>query len=51
MLKFAAIILAGLGLSGCGTAKAARDTGQLFDKYGCMAREFKGETPCKPEGV
>jgi hypothetical protein len=51
MLKIAAIFAVCLGLSGCGAAKAARDTGQLFDKYGCMARELKGETPCRPEDV
>ena len=35
-------------LCGCGMGKAARDTGQLFDKYGCLAKEFKGEKPCEP---
>jgi hypothetical protein len=39
--------MAALALAGCGAAKAARETGQLFDKYGCMARELKGESPCK----
>jgi hypothetical protein len=28
-----------------------RETGQLFDKYGCMARQLKGETPCKADGA
>jgi hypothetical protein len=51
MPKVAVLLLAVIALSGCGAAKAARDTGQLFDKYGCMARELKGETPCQPEGI
>jgi hypothetical protein len=49
MLKITTLLFVILALSGCGAAKAARDTGQLFDKYGCMARELKGETPCKPD--
>jgi hypothetical protein len=28
-----------------------RETGQLFDKYDCMARQLKGETPCKADGA
>lgn len=38
-----------VALTACGAAKATRDTAQLFDKYGCMARDFKGEPPCKAE--
>jgi hypothetical protein len=34
-------------LCGCGAAKAAKETGQMFDKYGCVARDFKGEPPCE----
>jgi hypothetical protein len=33
------LVLTTLVLAGCGVAKAARDTGQIFDKYGCLARE------------
>ena len=49
-VKVAFIVLTFLVLSACGAAKTARETGQLFDKYGCLARELKGEPPCKPEG-
>jgi hypothetical protein len=35
-------------LAGCGAAKTARQTGQMFDKYGCLAKELKGEPPCPP---
>jgi hypothetical protein len=24
-----------------------RETGQTFDKYGCLARDFKSEPPCQ----
>ncbi|WAX93258.1 hypothetical protein N7E70_016315 [Aminobacter sp. NyZ550] len=41
-------LLACLTLSACGMAKAARTGGQTFDKYGCMARDFKGQPPCEP---
>ena len=41
-------LLACLTLSACGMAKAARTTGQTFDKYGCLARDFKGQPPCDP---
>lgn len=40
----AASILAGCGFGGA--AKAARDTGTLFDDYGCVVRGIKGEKPC-----
>jgi hypothetical protein len=52
-MKFVAIVVVvALTLSGCGlggAAKAARNTGATFDKYGCLAKELKGETPCQPE--
>jgi hypothetical protein len=38
-----------LALTACGAAKATRDTAQIFDKYGCMARDFKGDPPCEAE--
>lgn len=41
------MILMAVLLSACGAAKAARETGQTFDKYGCMARDLKGEKPCE----
>ncbi|WP_436123018.1 hypothetical protein [Aminobacter sp. LjRoot7] len=41
-------LLACLAVSACGMAKAARTGGQTFDKYGCMARDFKGQPPCDP---
>ncbi|MFS2326848.1 hypothetical protein U2P60_15765 [Brucella sp. H1_1004] len=33
-------------LSGCGAGKAAMDAGKGFDRFGCMSRNMKGETPC-----
>jgi hypothetical protein len=46
-MRIAIALLACLAFSGCGMAKAARETGQTFDKYGCLARDFKSEPPCK----
>jgi hypothetical protein len=48
-MKIALLVLTTLALANCGAAKAARDTGQVFDKYGCLARDFKGEPPCKTD--
>jgi hypothetical protein len=42
-------LIALLALAGCGMGKAYSDTGKLFDKYGCMARDIKGQPPCPPE--
>ena len=47
-MRAAIALLALAMLSGCGMSKAARDTGQMFDKYGCLAKELKGEKPCQP---
>ncbi|CAN7292720.1 MULTISPECIES: hypothetical protein [Brucella] len=33
-------------LSGCGAGKAAMDAGKGFDRFACMSRNMKGETPC-----
>lgn len=44
------VAVALIGLSACGAAKAARETGQMFDKYGCMSKEIKGGEPCPPSG-
>jgi hypothetical protein len=49
MMRVIALALIVLTLAACGAARTARETGQLFDKYGCMARELKGEPPCKQE--
>jgi hypothetical protein len=46
-MKIVLLVLTALALASCGAAKAVRDTGQIFDKYGCLARDFKGEPPCK----
>lgn len=46
--RAATLILAAVAVSGCGAAKAARDTGVMFDKYACLSREFRGEPPCEP---
>jgi hypothetical protein len=48
-VKIVLLVLTTLALANCGAAKAARDTGQIFDKYGCLARDFKGEPPCKAD--
>jgi len=45
-LRIAAILLMAVLLSACGAASAAHETGRMFDKYGCLARDFKGEKPC-----
>lgn len=47
-MRYVIAVLIIAALSGCGMGKAARNTGEMFDKYGCLAKEFKGETPCEP---
>jgi hypothetical protein len=42
------LFVVAVALAGCGMGRAARHTGELFDKYGCLAKEFKGEKPCPP---
>ena len=44
----ALVIAGGAALSACGAAEMARDTGRMFDRYGCLARQWKGEPPCPP---
>ncbi len=44
----ALLIAGGAALSACGAAETARDTGRMFDRYGCLARQWKGEPPCPP---
>lgn len=41
------LLVLSLALAGCGMSKAVRQTGETFDKYGCLAKEFKGEEPCE----
>jgi hypothetical protein len=43
------VLAALLTLAGCGMGKAYSDTGKMFDKYGCMARDIKGQPPCPAE--
>ena len=47
-MRYAVALLTVAALCGCGMGKAARDTGQMFDKYGCLAKQLKGEKPCQP---
>lgn len=49
IIRITVAVLACLTVSACGMAKAARETGQTFDKYGCLARDFKGQPPCAPD--
>jgi hypothetical protein len=35
-------------LTACGVTRAVHDTGRMADKYGCLARELKGEQKCRP---
>lgn len=51
VMRTAIALLSCLVISGCGMAKAARETGQMFDKYGCLARDFKGQPPCEPDNA
>ncbi|MBC2886807.1 hypothetical protein H7Q97_15580 [Ochrobactrum sp. CM-21-5] len=39
-------IFSGIVLSGCGAGKAAMDAGKGFDRFACMSRNLKGESPC-----
>lgn len=48
MRAISALLFLTVALVGCGAAKTARQTGQMFDKYGCLAQELKGEAPCPP---
>ncbi len=45
------LLILALALSGCGMGRAAYQTGRMADKYGCLAKELKGEAPCPPEGT
>lgn len=46
-MKKLVILMSLAVLSGCGGAgKAAMDAGKGFDRFACMSRNFKGETPC-----
>ena len=47
-MRYVISLLAVVALAGCGMDKAAHDTGRMFDKYGCLAKELKGEKPCVP---
>ena len=47
-LLAAVLLVVAVALAGCGMGRAAQHTGELFDKYGCLAKEFKGENPCTP---
>jgi len=47
-LLTAVLLVAAVALPACGMGRAAHHTGELFDKYGCLAQEFKGEKPCPP---
>jgi hypothetical protein len=47
-MRYVIVLLALVALSGCGMARAARDTGQMFDKSGCLAKNLKSEKPCEP---
>ncbi|MFD1197051.1 hypothetical protein ACFQ3K_01735 [Brucella gallinifaecis] len=40
------LLLSLAALTGCGAGKAAMDTGKSFDRFACMSRNMKGETPC-----
>jgi hypothetical protein len=51
LMRAIIVLLAFLTISGCGMAKAARETGQAFDRYGCLARDFKREPPCGPNAA
>ena len=51
VVRTAIALLSYLVISGCGMAKAARETGLMFDKYGCLARDFKGQPPCEPDNA
>jgi cytochrome c551/c552 len=46
-MKIVLLVLAASALASCGAAKAARDTGMIFDKYGCLARDFNDQPTCK----
>lgn len=48
-MRLAIVILSCLALSACGMAKAVNTGAKTFDKYGCMAKDFKGQPPCEAE--
>lgn len=45
-MKPLAMILMTMVLAACGAGKAAMDAGKGFDRFACMSRNMKGETPC-----
>jgi len=48
-MRLTLFALALLSLAGCGMGKAVSDTGKMFDKYGCMSRDIKGQEPCEAQ--
>ncbi|MBX8802706.1 hypothetical protein HBA92_18395 [Ochrobactrum sp. MR28] len=46
MKRAATFLIAVLILASCGAGKAVMDTGKSFDRYSCMSRDFKGQSPC-----
>ncbi|MCX2697005.1 MULTISPECIES: hypothetical protein [Ochrobactrum] len=45
-MKYFVLLIVLTTLSGCGAGKAAMDAGKGFDRFACMSRNIKGETPC-----
>ncbi|MDW6025704.1 hypothetical protein SAZ10_28465 [Mesorhizobium sp. BAC0120] len=48
-MKPAILLLLAIALSGCGMSRAVHETAATADKYGCLAKEFKGEGPCQAD--
>jgi hypothetical protein len=50
-MKPAILLLIAITLSGCGMTRAVHETATRADKYGCLAKELKGEGPCPPDNT
>ena len=50
-MRTAAILVLALALAGCGMGRAAYQTSQLADKYGCLAKQVKGKAQCPPDNT
>jgi hypothetical protein len=50
-MKPATLFLLAIALSGCGMTSAVHETAVKADKYGCLAKELKGEGSCQPDNA
>jgi hypothetical protein len=50
-IKLATLLLLAIALCGCGMSRTVHETAVKADKYGCLAKQLKGEGPCQPDNA